>query len=557
VFIYLIVCFLTVNIVYSFSIFYYKRIMQFFTRFKNPLGTLLIILFVAIILVVTVRGLPGNPTPAQLNTTKWKDNGPFELSPERGRFALLYSIVENHTFHLAPSLAQFTAPDVGYLNHSYVSIFAPSISFLAIPGYLIGRYFGDSQFGTFLWMSLFALFNVLLIRQIAIRLGAHPLAATIATFAFLFGTPAFAYAVTVYEHHPSTFLILLSFYLLMRFDNLFSYIAIWILYGFAFTVDYPNLFMMFPVALAAFLRSGVIEHVHKKYLVKISLPRLFSTIAVIIPLAFLLWFNRMSYGNPLRLSGSVPTIEGVNANGTPIFLSTLVSQQLEKSGQPTNTPPPSTLSYFQPRNMLNGFYILLISPDRGVVMYAPVVLFGIAGFIYAGRKKQKYVLVLLGIAGADFILYSMWGDPYGGWAFGGRYLIPAYSVLSIYMAIILTRFGRNKLFILLFFIIFSYSIIVNTLGAVTSNSNPPQIQAVPLSAITHSKVEYTYMRNVNDLNADLSKSFVFQAYAKNYMSAWQYYSYIAIFILIVSAFAIFTFHVTARRKKFQKGTNAR
>src|SRR5579863_3303887 len=108
---------------------------------RNIIKNSALVLFVVAALALTVRGLPGNPTPTQLNTLAWKDNGPFELSPERGRFALLYSLVENHSFQFQPDLARFTAPDVGYINNTYVSIFAPSISFLAIPGYVIGKYF--------------------------------------------------------------------------------------------------------------------------------------------------------------------------------------------------------------------------------------------------------------------------------------------------------------------------------------------------------------------------------------------------------------------------------
>lgn len=525
--------------------------MQLLTKYKKVIGNILFILFVAAILAFSVRGLPGNPTPAQLNTTYWKDNGPFELSPERGRFALLYSLVENHTFQLTPGLANFTAPDVGYWNNKYVSIFAPSISFLAIPGYMIGKYFGDSQFGAFAWMSLFALFNVLLIRIIAIRMGANPLAAAIGALTFLFATPAYAYAVTIYEHHPSTFLLLLSFYLLIRYNNLLSLIAIWILYAFAFTVDYPNLFMMFPIALAAFFRSGVVEKVHRKLTVKVSLPRLLAVFGVIIPLAFLLWVNQMSYGSPFRLSGSVPTIEGVSANGSPIFLSNTGQKQV-KTTQPVNSPPPSTLTFFQPRNMLNGFYILLISPDRGVLMYTPVMLFGIAGMFLAGRKKQKYLPVLLGVVGFNFLLYSMWGDPYGGWAFGGRYLIPSYAVLSIYIALLLSYLSKKRIVIFFFFIVLAYSIIVNSLGALTSNSNPPQIQAESLSNLTHSKVEYTYMRNINDLNSNVSKSFIFQTFADNYITAWQYYTYITLLILGVTGSLVGYYFITLR-KKARKG----
>lgn len=530
--------------------------MSHFIKYKNLFGTVLLILFVSTVLLFSVRGLPGNPTPSQLNTTYWKDNGPFELSPERGRFALLYSLVENHSFTLSPALANFTAPDVGYWNKSYVSIFAPSISFLAIPGYIIGKQFDMSQFGTFAWMSLFALFNVLLIRLIAIKLGANPVASTIAGLTFLFATPAFAYAVTIYEHHPSTFLMLLSIYLLIRYNNIVSLIAIWVLYAFSFTVDYPNLFLMFPIAIAAFLRSSVVETIHKKVTFRISLPRLFTVAAVILPLAFLLWYNNMSFGSPLKLSGSVPTIEGVNSQGLPVFSTALSTQQPVNAKTPVNLPPPSALSFFEPRNMINGFYILLLSPDRGVLFYAPVVLFGIVGMILANKKRQKFIPMMVGIIGFNFLLYAMWGDPYGGWAFGGRYLIPSYAILSIYIALLLTYLSKKRFVILLFFIVFSYSVMVNSLGALTSNSNPPQIQAQALSNLTHSQVSYTYMRNVNDLNTNTSKSYLFQAYASNYISAWQYYSYITFLILTVSAMLLIYYMLSLKGKNKRGGNYA-
>src|SRR5215467_8344144 len=63
--------------------------------------TLLFIAFCTLILSLSLRGLPGNPTSTQINTLAWKDNGPFELSPERGRFALLYSVAENHSVHFS------------------------------------------------------------------------------------------------------------------------------------------------------------------------------------------------------------------------------------------------------------------------------------------------------------------------------------------------------------------------------------------------------------------------------------------------------------------------
>ncbi|HZE86806.1 MAG TPA: hypothetical protein VE090_01230 [Methylomirabilota bacterium] len=531
--------------------------MKFLIKYKKILGNLLFLLFIASILLLSVRGLPGNPTPTELNTTYWKDNGPFELSPERGRFALLYSIVENHSFNFQPGIAKFTAPDVGYMNHQYVSIFAPSVSFVAIPGYILGKYFDISQFGTYIWLALFALLNVFLIRMIAIRLGAAPLAASLAGIAFLFATPAFAYAVTIYEHHVSTFLILLTFYLLIRYNNLFSLAAIWLLYAFSFTVDYPNIFLIFPIAIAAFFRISTVQEVGKKILLHISLPRVLAMAGVIIPLLLFLWFNKVAYGNPFQLSaGSIARVISVKPNGAPVLLADISKPTSLPQVTKRDEAQGSIFTAFKPRNMLNGFYILLVSPDRGVLVFTPVMLLGIIGILIANKKKVPYMSVLLGIIGFDLLLYSMWGDPYGGWAFGARYLIPAYAILAIYIAILLTYWRKNNIFLLFFFTIFSYSVVVNTLGALTSNSNPPKVEAESLSQLSDQEQSYTYARNISELNSNNSKSYIFQTYAGSYISAWSYYTYITIFIVAVAAFFIVYFQAVTREELGEGGQHA-
>jgi hypothetical protein len=108
----------------------------------------LVILISALILGLSLRGHLGNPTATELNNNYWKDNGPLELSPERGRFALLYSLAEDHSFFFSLPLARFATPDLGYENGHYVSLFAPAVSFFAIPGYLIGKALGASQAGS-------------------------------------------------------------------------------------------------------------------------------------------------------------------------------------------------------------------------------------------------------------------------------------------------------------------------------------------------------------------------------------------------------------------------
>jgi hypothetical protein len=511
-------------------------------------GNTLLAIFCITILALSIRGIAGNPTPTDLNRLIWKDNGPLELSPERGRYALMYALAEEKSFSFSADLARFAAPDVAYTSGKYVSLFAPAVSFMVIPGYLLGKMVGLAQVGAYAVIALFALINMYLIRAIAIRIGAHPLAATIAGLTFLFASPAFAYAVTLYQHHISTFLILMAAYLLIRFNSIWSLIAIWILCAFSISVDYPNFFMMLPIGIAALGKVFITKKEFGRITMNIPLLRVLSITFMAIPLAFFLWFNAMSYGNPFQLSGTIERAIEVSPDGKPLLESEKIKQMLKASGQeiPQGEYDKNALAFFESRELLNGFYTHFVSPDRGMLMYTPVMLFGIAGLIWAIRKRMEFVGLFFAIIGFNVLLYSMWSDPYGGWAFGSRYLIPTYAILAVFIAYLLTKLHRYSLFLLFFFAVFSYSVAVNTLGAITSNRNPPMVEAVALSKVTHQEEPYTYMRNVNQLNNNLSKAYVYETYVANTITAWQYYVFLTMFIIIVAAFLITTFRVIGK-----------
>ena len=76
--------------------------------------TLLLTLFVAAILAFSIRGVAGNPTYQTLNKPEFKDEGPMELSPERGGFSLTYLIVEDKSFQFALPIAMTTKSGIEY-----------------------------------------------------------------------------------------------------------------------------------------------------------------------------------------------------------------------------------------------------------------------------------------------------------------------------------------------------------------------------------------------------------------------------------------------------------
>lgn len=518
-----------------------KKIKHFF---------ILIILFflIALILVLNVRGLPGNPDSKELDGDKWQFNGPFELSPERGRFALTYSIVEDKSFYFSENIAKFANPDVAISNGKFVSLFAPALSFLVIPGYIIGKFFGASQVGTFAVISIFALLNFILLRLIAIRLGANQITATLASLIFLLATPAFTYAVNLYQHHISTFLILLSIYVLLKSNKAWSLMVAFFLFAVAIPLDYPNLFFMLPIGIFALGRVISLEKEKNLLSLKINLFNVLTPLIMIIPILFFLWFNQMSYGNPFQLSGTLPTSKHVS-NIENLSLEEITSQVEKKFQENLRVGKTSSaINFFKTRSLLNGFYTHFISPDRGVIYYTPVVLFGVIGFFLAMRKKVPMTTLLAAIVGANVLLYSMWGDPWGGWAFGSRYLIPSYALLSIFIALLLTYWGRKIWFLAVFILVAFYSIAVNTLGVITTSAMPPQAEVLNLEKLSGLVQKYTYERNWDLLVAGHSKSFAYQTFLKDYLSPVQFYQILTLAIFIFVG-ALMIYYIVISRKQ--------
>lgn len=501
----------------------------------------------ALFLLFALRGLPGNPTAGELNLVKWKEDGPFELSPERGRFALTYSVIEDQSLHFSIPIARFATPDLGYKDGHFVSLFAPGVSFLVLPGYLVGKYFDLAQVGTFMVISIFAVLNGLLIKSIAAKIGAGTLPSVIAGLIFLFATPAFNYGVILYQHHVSTFLVLSCLYLLISFSSAWVLLPISFLIACAIPIDYPNLFLLFPITLASLGR--VIEKTITKSAIEIAIRPLRSLwyIGAILPLVLFLWFNQASYNNPLQLSGTVRSVQQIDVNGKP---STDIKTSAEDLERLFNTErDDKTLSFFNTRSALNGLYTLLISPDRGVVVFTPIILVGVIGLIMLGRRNPKVALLVAAIAAINLTLYSLWGDPWGGWAFGSRYLIPGYAMLAIGIAHLLdTKAVRSRIILVAVIAAVSvYSIFVNTSGALTSSANPPKVEVLALEKLSGREEKYTYARNLDYLKSNQSKSFLFQTVFNQHLTAWSYYLIIASSIATITTILFLLLRVTTKK----------
>lgn len=489
----------------------------------------------ALVLLASVRGLSGNPTVADLGTVRWREDGPFELSPERGRFALLYAVVEDRTLAFSVLLAETALPDLAVTaDGRYASLFAPAVSFLAIPGYLLGRAFGVAQVGAFLTVTAFALANMVLIRTISVRLGASRAAGLLAALTFGFATPAFAYGSTLYQHHVSTCLLLLSILLLLRFRHYGAYAAVWFLCALSVVVDNPNLFLMLPVGIAAL--SAQWRQVRKRLVPRHVLAHLLTVSVMVLPMGAFLWYNHAAYGDWFQLPGTLRSVSAIDDSGRPADLPGETSSENEKDADKREK---TAVGFFETRNMYGGLFTLFVSRDRGVLFYTPVIVLGVIGMAVLYRTRPDAMSLLTSVAGMNILLYAMWGDPWGGWAFGGRYLIPTYAVLAIGLAQAWSVRGRRALLVSVFIPLLAYSLWVNTLGAVTTSMIPPKIQVLAMERQSGHEEKYTFMRSWQFLHRTASdvgvKSFAYQAWARRFMTPETYFY--SVYALALLAFA--------------------
>lgn len=474
------------------------------------------IVFSSLILGLALRGLPGNPTERDMNSPQWKEGGPFELSPERGRFALTYSLLENNSFFFSPGVAAFIAPDVAVYQRKFVSLFPPGLSYIIMPGYLIGKSFGLSQIGSSVVISLFALSNGVLIFLIARKLGAHPFAALVAALLFLFATPAFAYGVTIYQHHVTTFMLLVSVLILVATTSPWWLCIVWFLCAASLPIDSPNLFFFLPIGLYSLGRLIPITKTTTGWSVGVRILPLFTLAVMALPLLFLAYFNANSYGDPFKLGGTAQrakTIELQHSENGPEAKVGIEEQTGKRK---------TAIGFFKTRNMNNGLLTHFLAQDRGMLYFTPVMFLAALGLPFLLKSRPHETALLVAIAGVVVILYSMWGDPYGGWAFGSRYLIPAYAIFAIIISIALTRLRHNFLFMAVALSLGLYSFGVNTVGAVTTSSNPPRVEIPSLETASGLVQPRIYQRNMQMLSSGKSKSFIFQTIGKQYLTAWNY-----------------------------------
>lgn len=489
----------------------------------------LTIFFGLLIILSLIKGKVNNGLMYQ-NDKITNVGGPYELSNSSARFALTEAIVKNKSFFLNYDQAKFSAPDVVINNGKYTSIFTPGVSILGVPFYYIGNKIGTPQISSYLMISLFGLLNVYLVYKLSIKVGASFYTSLIAGFVFLFASNALPYSFGFTQHNLSTAIVLLSVINSIGKRNWINNILFGALAGIGITIDIPNLVLVFPAGFYALYKSiswnNDTVQKNSTFSVDMNIAGFLIGLAPFV-VAFGI-YNNITTGSYTTLAQSI---------GRADFFENVISQQNTSSNidvqiEDTNKNVGLDLP-FNTRKQINGLYILLLSNQRSWLYYSPVILFGLIGFSVLFKEKgidlKNYAQIMLSIIVLNIAMYSMFGDPYGGWAFGPRYFIPSAALMCSGLAIWLTK-RKSYLMYALFVLSLIYSIFVNLLGSLTTSAIPPKVEAIHLSE----SIPYTYEYNWDLLNSGMTSSLSYDLFFKEKINSLVYF-YI-IFVLIILFF---------------------
>ncbi|OGH10559.1 MAG: hypothetical protein A2857_06730 [Candidatus Levybacteria bacterium RIFCSPHIGHO2_01_FULL_36_15] len=499
---------------------------------KNNIFIYILILISVLLYVFTLRGIYGNPNGNMIKNNLDQATRPFELSPERGRYILSMSLADNKSFSLSQTLADAAYPDVGYYQGRFYINFAPGISLISLPFYLIGKYFNLSQMFSFFSISIFALLNIFLLFKISKNLFKLPdWISVFVSIVFAFASTSWSYAITLYQHHVTTFFIISSFYAVWKYKqnkkrSFFWAIFIWFNYALAILIDYPNAILMLPIMIYFFLSSFKISKLKEKIQINFRLGIVLTSFIFILITGLHGYYNFVNFGGWNKVSGGLVSYKIIKEQK-------LLNKQSGKIVIEQMKEKKDNSGFFKEERIPFGIYELLIAPDKGIFVFSPIFILALVGIFFTIKQVNLEKAILLATVGVNLFLYSSWGDPWGGWAYGPRYLIISMAVLSIFIGIFLHKIKFKLLGKIVTFVLFAFSSAVALLGALTTNAVPPKIEADYLN------MKYGFMLNIDFLKNNRSGTFVYSHFLSDNLSLINYFLIIFAVLLLMAFIVLF------------------
>lgn len=420
----------------------------------------------ALLLVLTLRGAIGNFNNVADPLSEWQ-NPAFESPHERSSYALLLSVIYNHSISLTAPLADFGFNDVGVHDGALYSLFPPGVVVAIMPLFLLGTFFNLGQLSAYLTVILITLASIFLLYLISVEVFRLPeWVAGVTAFIFVFGTTAWSYSITIYQHIFTTFLILAGFYAAYLFKTEKKWkwgIVAGLTYIIAVFFDYTNLVLLFPLIMYMFVSVK-------------GMSRIFPITVLFIACLLPAIYNNAVFGNWATMSNPLPVYKRAT---------------LEELG--TTNMIQYALARFHPSAIFHGINVLLFSYNSGLFVFSPIL---IIGFVYLlcllyRERSQLHMenAFFVAIIFINILLYSFFDDPAGGWSYGPRYMIPAMACLALFVGQWLVRKGRitQQAKKILVYVLFCISSFIALLSAIVTNMIPSQGMIYTWSALFQSR----------------------------------------------------------------------
>ncbi|HWE64933.1 MAG TPA: hypothetical protein VHB98_24730 [Chloroflexota bacterium] len=319
-------------------------------------------------------------------------------------------------------------------------------SLAAIPLYVLGERLASlvsppyraevPAFATSAYNSLITALTAVLLCALALRLGWSRRVALALVLLFGLATPAWAYTTTFFSEPTIALCLLAALATMLWHEGPPSPTAAlltggWLGAATLVRLDsalYIPLYALYALAAAAYGRTAAPRpygagHEAQSRLLPDGWLRLLVLLAIGPAIALLVIgaYDLARFGNPITT--------GYNMSGGPGY---------NISSDYHDTHPPHTL-----QALWEGIYGQLLSPGKGLFLYAPILLmlpWALAPF--ARRYRRGALLLVLGIAAIAVLAHAntliVW---LGGWAWGPRFLISIIPVLLLPLGALLQGAG--------------------------------------------------------------------------------------------------------------------
>lgn len=482
---------------------------------REKLFFIIVMICIGFILLFCLRGVTGAPTSQDILKMNSEKQILFESSHERAPYALILSLVHDKKFNLSEELIPIAIPDLGYYENKAYIYFPPGLSLLAIPLFLLGNAIGLAQLLAFALIPLILLCATGVLYKICREVfNLSMAAALLALFIYTVGSISLVYATTLYQHHLTGLCILATFYCAWKYTasaKIQWAIAMWSMYGISLWIDYPNLILLTPIILYSVLHTFMMEKKIRLISPK-SIMFVFSSLAFIMIVLGYAVYNFSQFDDIRGTTAKLISEHCTEKDNT----STIIAKKCEKP------------AHFELQRIPAGLRILLFSKERGLFVYNPIFLFSIAG-LWLGRKKLTSVhSVLWGTIFIHFWLYASWENPWGGWAFGPRYLIPCLGILALYCGIFYEKNKANLFAKIMILFLGFYSSAISLLGALTTHTI-----LTPIDAAKRNIEHTTFLYNVDFLLQNKSGSFVYNEFFPSLPLTYFYVFILGIIVLLL------------------------